>query len=167
MSEAVSDLEQAAWAAHRRGLDAAGGGTLRVVAGAVTTERLVEVGLDVETAQHATEGELDTAWSACANHDHHPGTGRTCHASFLDCFHCGNCLITRDHLPRLLGLLDALAARRHQLSEDDWWSRYGPTWAAIRFDVMAKFGAAEIEQASATKPTDALLDLVEPTWEHP
>lgn len=167
VSEAFSDVEQAAWAAHHRALGAAGGTALRVVAGEVTAGGLADTGLNAQTAQHGAQGTLDTAWSACINHDQHPATGQPCRASFLDCFHCGNCLITQGHLPRLLGLLDALAMRRQQLSEDDWWARYGPVWAAIRFDVLPKFSPAEIRQASAGKPADALLDLVEPGWEHP
>ncbi|MGK5738900.1 hypothetical protein [Micromonospora sp. URMC 103] len=143
------------------------GGKLRVVSSDATADELAGTGLDSTTAEKTVDGSLDTAWSACTNHEHHPTTGQACRASFLDCFHCGNCLITQDHLPRLLALLDALSARRLKLSEDDWWTRYGPTWAAIRFDVLAKFTPAQIEQAKAAKPADVLLDLVEPIWEHP
>jgi hypothetical protein len=155
VTDAFTDVEQAAWAAHRQALDGAGG-ALRVLTG--------DTAVDDELG--AVDG-LDTAWSTCTNHDQHPATGKPCRASFLDCFHCGNCLITTGHLPRLLALLDALAARRQQLSERDWWHRYGPTWAAIRIDVLTKFSPAELAHAATTKPADALLDLVEPTWEQP
>ncbi|WP_327321350.1 hypothetical protein OG735_01815 [Streptomyces sp. NBC_01210] len=47
-------------------------------------------------------------------------TGRACRASFLDCFHCGNCVVTPDHLPRLLALLDAMDKRRRQMDEQVW-----------------------------------------------
>lgn len=75
--------------------------------------------------------------------------------------------MTRDHLPQLLGLLDALDARRHHMDEVAWWRRYGPTWAAIRHEVLPKFSPAEIAQAQTTMPSDNLLDLVEPRWERP
>jgi hypothetical protein len=166
VTDAFSDVEQAAWAAHHRAL-AEAGGRLHVIPGDLTVDSLADIGLDPATTTDTIAGRLDTAWSACTNHDEHPATGRPCRASFLDCFHCGNCLITREHLPRLLGLIDALSARRQHLSDQDWWSHYGPTWAAIRLDVLAKFSPAEIEQAAAAKPTDVLLDLVEPAWEHP
>ncbi|MFJ5668475.1 hypothetical protein ACIQAR_22560 [Micromonospora chalcea] len=166
VTDAFGDVEQAAWAAHERALNQAGG-RLRVVPGDATASHFADTRLDSTTAEEANAGSLDTAWSACTNHDQHPTTGQACRASFLDCFHCGNCLITQAHLPRLLGLLDAMSARRLELSEDDWWARYGPAWAAIRFDVLAKFTPPQIEQAKAAKPTDVLLDLVEPTWEHP
>jgi hypothetical protein len=64
--------------------------------------------------------------------------------------------VTRDHLPRLLGLLDAFALRHQQLPEADWWARYGLAWAAIRQDLLTKFSPAEIDQATACKSTDAL-----------
>ena len=166
VGEALADAEQSALAAHQRVLDATGG-SLRVVPGPGDANHLRQAGLDSDTAQHAAAGELNTAWSACLDHDTHPGTGDTCRWSFLDCFHCGNCLITRDHLPGLLGLLDALTARRGQLSEADWWARYGLVWVAIRNDVLPKFSPAELDQAGVAKPTDALLDLVEQPWEQP
>ena len=157
VAAAVSDAESSALAAHRRALHVAGG-TLNVQPERSTTDP------DGETpSTHADAA--DTAWSACRDHEHHPATGRSCRASFLDCFHCGNCVVTPDHLPGLLGLLDALAARRDQLSEADWWVRYGPTWAAIRHDVLSKFNRSEILAATEIKPTDALLDLVESPWE--
>jgi hypothetical protein len=46
--------------------------------------------------------------------------------SYLDCFHCGNCLITRAHLPAILALIDELADRRTRLGDAEWWQRYGP-----------------------------------------
>lgn len=166
IGDAVVDAEQAALDAHQRALQAAGG-AIRVVPGPSHTERLRTAGLDADTARSAATGRLDTAWSACTEPEKHPATGKPCEASFLDCFHCGNCLITGDHLPRLLGLLDALAARRRQMGEQAWWARYGPTWAAIRHDVLGRFSPTEIDEAGRVKPADVLLDLVENPWEHP
>ncbi|GAB3943889.1 hypothetical protein GCM10029976_067170 [Kribbella albertanoniae] len=166
MADAVSEAERAALDAHERALTAAGGALL-VVAGPTEADRLEQAGLDPETARQAVDGQLDTAWTGCVDHDHHPATGSTCSSSFLDCFHCGNCLVTADHLPRLLGLLDALNTCRLRISETDWWNRYGPTWAAITRDILAKFSPQELEQAGHRKSADALLDLVEAPWEQP
>ncbi|WP_157124495.1 hypothetical protein [Nocardia pseudovaccinii] len=161
--ESLLDAEQSALAAHHRALERAGG-ALAVISGPADADHLEQAGLDATTARRSADRQLDTAWSACTDHDHHPATGKPCRQSFLDCFQCGNCLITRDHLPRLLGLLDAFTTRRQQLSEDQWWARYGKAWAAIRHDVVTKFSPAEIEQAAAAKTTDAMLDLVEKPW---
>jgi hypothetical protein len=166
IGEAVADAEQAALAAHQRALQAAGG-TLRVIPGPASADVLGQVGLDADAARRAEHGQLDTAWSACTDPERHPIAGSRCEASFLDCFHCGNCLITTSHLPRLLGLLDALAERRQQMGEQDWWRRYGPAWAAIRHDILARFSPEEVAAAERNKPTDTLLDLVENPWERP
>lgn len=152
LGEALTDAEQAARLAHERAARAAGGGP--VVLGESGTAR-----------QDA--GELDTGWTGCADHSHHPATGKPCEVTFLDCFHCGNCLVTRDHLPGLLGLLDALGQRRRELAGEAWWDRYGPAWVAIREDILVKFTPAELEHAQARKPGDALLDLIENPWELP
>ena len=154
LSEAVVDAEQAALAAHRAALRTAGGGPR------VLTD-------EADRAERGDSAGEDTAWSHCTNPQQHPATGTVCRSSFLDCFHCGNCLVTSSHLPRLLALLDALTQRRHKMSEQNWWARYGPVWAAIRHDVLTKFSPAELDRATADKPTDALLDLVEDPWEHP
>jgi hypothetical protein len=166
LGEALIDAEQAARQAHERAAQAAGGGP-RVWSGAVAPLFLQERGLEPDKARLVAEGELDTGWSACLEFDRHPATGQPCQTTFLDCFHCGNCLITRDHLPRLLGLLDALLERRRVLPEPEWWARYGPAWVAIRQDILAKFTPAEVEHARADKPHDALLDLIENPWELP
>jgi hypothetical protein len=165
VSEALVDAEQSALAAHRRALEQAGG-SLRVITDTTQEQNPDKAGMDGGTGDSA-QGQLGAAWTGCADHEHHPDTGKPCRASFLDCFHCGNCLVSAKHLPRLLALLDALSVRRQQLSEHDWWHRYGPVWAAIQHDILAKFTPAEIELASATKPTDALLDLVEHPWQQP
>jgi hypothetical protein len=166
LGEALVDAEQAARRAHERAVQLAGGGP-RVVPGPAGPAELEKAGLDPGTARQAADGGLDTGWTACTGHDRHPLTGRECQVSFLDCFHCGNCLVTRDHLPRLLGLLDALDQRRRELPENEWWRRYGPAWAAIRHDILTRFTPAEVRHARAGKPHDALLDLVENPWELP
>ncbi|MDY0909510.1 hypothetical protein [Microbacterium sp. CFBP9034] len=153
VADALTDVERASWDAHRKSLEVPGRTSLRI-------RPSTEVG-------GATADGAETAWTQCADHDHHPATGRRCTASFLDCFHCGNCVITDDHLPRLLSLLDALEQRRHQMTDNAWWERYGATWAAIRLEVLPTFSEAELSHAAKTKPDDSLLDLVEPTWEQP
>ncbi|GCE40846.1 hypothetical protein Rhow_004489 [Rhodococcus wratislaviensis] len=147
VSDALADAESAALEAHRRALDPVGGS------------------LVIAPHDYANAGHRDTAWSACTEPDRHPETGKPCRVSFLDCFHCQNCLITAAHLPRLLALMEALTERRELLGEMQWWSRYGHVWAAIRNDVLTRFTPAQIAQARTIQPADALLDLVESPWE--
>ncbi|MFF5297892.1 hypothetical protein ACFY5F_00870 [Streptomyces sp. NPDC013161] len=166
VSEALVDAEQAAAEAHERAI-ARRGGSPKVLPEATTAQQLQEDGLPPEIARKLADGQLDTAWTACEDHDHNPETGKPCGDSFLDCFHCGNCLVTPTHLPRLLSLLDSLGTLRHRMSEDDWWKRYGPVWVAIERDILTKFSPAEVARERAKPLPDAMLDLVEAPWEHP
>jgi len=117
------DAEGAALVAHRRTLDPATS-TPIVAAGAVD-----EPMPDGEPFPGDAAGRRqETGWTACTDPDEHPRTGKPCRSSFRDCFHCSNCLVTPDHLPRLPGLLAALRDRREQLDDQLWWQRYGPAW---------------------------------------
>lgn len=155
VSEAMTDIEHAAWSAHRHLMNGA------------ERELRVHTGEDRDLAEmSAASGTVEAAWSTCLD-PHQPGTQSPCRASFLDCFHCGNCVVTPDHLPRIVALLDILEHRRKLLGEDRWWERYGPTWAAIRFDVLAKFAPGAVRAARAQSTPDELLELVEPRWVQP
>lgn len=150
LGDAVADAEQAALAVHRDTLAATGHRSLRIGPAPPDTP--------------AHEG----AWTACTDPQAHPATGRPCRrVSYLDCFHCGNCLITRTHLPAILALVDELADRRTRFGDTEWWQRYGPVWAAIRRDVLPKFTPAELATARISEPLEALLELAEDPWEHP
>jgi hypothetical protein len=163
VGDAVADAEKAALQAHARAMRAMGGGP--VVAG--LRGRPFRAGMTGHDGQDLAGTAAEAAWSTCADPHAHPVTGKPCRASFLDCFHCGNCVITADHLPGLVSLADALASRRQQLGDAEWWQRYGPAWAAVRHDILPRFTAAQIRQARAAAPRDALLDLVEDPWEVP
>ncbi|MFE7277840.1 hypothetical protein [Streptomyces sp. NPDC057623] len=165
MTEALEDAEQAAWDAHAAAVGRRGEPT--VIPDAESPEQLQDAGLPAQTARDLASGDLDTAWTACGDHDHHPETGAVCGDSFLACFQCGNCLVTRTHLPKLLGLLQGLGVMRQRMSEDVWWKRYGPTWVAVRHDILAKFTPAEVDKVRQQPLPDALLDLVEAPWEQP
>ncbi|GAB2994115.1 hypothetical protein [Saccharothrix stipae] len=168
VSEALVEAEDAVLAAHRAAL-ARAGGHLTVVPGEATAESIRRAGVGPEQAERIASGGQDAAWNACANPERHPETGTVCRTvSLLDCFHCGNCVVTREHLPRLLALLDALHQRRRQLGEQDWWHRYGPTWVALRRDILdgRHFTETEIAHARGVPATEALLDLVENPWEN-
>ncbi|MER5915561.1 hypothetical protein ABT124_35285 [Streptomyces sp. NPDC001982] len=149
MVEALADAERAAVEAHQALVERRGSPT--VLPDAASTEDLREAGLAEGTARELATGALDTARAACQDHDHHPETGTACGDSFLSCFTCGNCLVTKTHLPRLLAVLDALAALRQRMSEDEWWRRYGLPWLAVRRDILGKFSPAAVAAAGADR----------------
>lgn len=159
VSEVLVDVEKAAWKAHRRALAMQGIEQLQVDVHVTRPADVVD--------QSDLGGIQATPWASCADFEHHPLTQKRCASSFLDCFHCGNCVVTDDHLPSLLGLLDAFESLRSSLSEESWWRKYGPAWAAIRYEVLPKFTESEVREAETVKPVDSLLDLVEPFWDRP
>lgn len=148
---AIDAAERAALDAHREGL-------ARSSTPTVTRQ---------PSARGTTTTSQDGPWSTCEDPAEHPVTGRACRASFLDCFHCGNCLIDRSHLPRLVALLAELEQRRQLMAEEQWWARYGPAWAAIRTDILPRFTPAEVARAGRTPVPPALLDLAEESWTRP
>lgn len=149
IAAAIADAERAALDTHARAL-AAAGGSLTVV-------------------PHATvPADKEAPWNGCADPGAHPATGRICRrTTFLDCFHCGNCVISSSHLPAVLALRHALDERRSVLAESDWWSRYGPVWVTIDHEILPKFTPGQVSHAESIKPADALLDLVEQPWDLP
>ena len=165
MADALTDAERAARDAHAEVVRRRGSPT--VIPSGSTPDQLTGAGLAPGTAHDLAHGHLDTAWSACEDFQHHPETGKPCGDSFLLCFLCGNCLITQDHLPRLLALLEALGRLRQRMSEEEWWRRYGLAWVAVRRDILGKFTPAQVAQAQKEQVPDALLDLVEAPWETP
>ncbi|WP_141215062.1 hypothetical protein [Rhodococcus sp. 06-1460-1B] len=152
MSEALRDAESAALAAHTHVLAEHG---------------VTELEVRVDTAADETTAGEEGAWTACADSSAHPVTGRACRrVSFLDCFHCGNCVVTTAHLPAITALTSTLSTRRTELDEQTWWTRYGPTWTAIHHDIYPKFTAAQLDSAKTEAP-ECLLELAEDPWEHP
>lgn len=151
-AEALIDAEREALGAHQHALAEAGG----------------KLHIHTTSSPPEAAGAVEATWNACANPQSHPATQKPCRrVSFLDCFHCGNCLISSAHLPAILALQQALDKRRTLEGTDRWWARYGPTWAAIRHHVLPKFTPAEVERARREPTPDVLLDLAEDPWEHP
>lgn len=151
LGEAVAEAESAALAAHQ-----------------AIMRTSSKQPLQVNPPAAIAEAAVDGAWAACSDPQHRPATGRACRSvSFLDCFHCGNCVITDSHLPAITSLMAALADRRTELGEADWWARYGSAWAAIRHEVYPKFTPEQVHRAAQDAPADAMLDLAEAPWDRP
>lgn len=150
IGDAFVDVEKAALERHRTQLEGTGSNALDI---------RPELRVDNSALD---QGSMEGSWSSCKDHEHHPLTGRRCQASLLSCFHCSNSVITPDHLPRILSLLQALEARRDRLDQTQWWERYGSTWTAIRYEVLSKFTESELQAAEAVQATNSHLDLVDP-----
>ena len=145
MDAALADAEQAALRAHAQAL-ASHGGALRIIP-APLQQRTPPGGPGCHDRAPRRHGGAGHGLDGMHRAGRSPWNEGTCRASFLDCFHCGNALITRTHLPRLLSLAEALEQRRAQMNTDAWWRRYGPAWEAIRHHVLPEFSAAEVQAA--------------------
>ncbi len=156
VTAALADAQQQAHRAH-----------LRVLAGPLEPLRhdpaaaASRLEVSATTARQALDGDLDTVFAACLDNQHSPfqdGAG-PCRVSVLWCLRCENALVTHQHLPRLLALLDHLEAARQAMDLDAWWRRHGHTWLLITEDVLPKFTPAELAHAERAKPTPAELGL--------
>jgi len=155
VTAALHDAEQHARQAH-----------LRVLVDPVEQLRAdlagtaARLGVATHTARKALDGALDTLAAACLDINHSPFSPGRCQASFLACLGCPNALVTQQHLPGLLALLEQLDAQRQATDADTWWARHGPTWLAITRDVLPRFTPAEVAHAQASTPAVTLLDLL-------
>ncbi len=64
--------------------------------------------LRLQFTREPVPADLDMAYSACADHDHHPETDAPCHEGLLACLGCKNAMATPRHLPRLIVLRQML-----------------------------------------------------------
>ncbi|MDX3525977.1 hypothetical protein P1P75_05890 [Streptomyces sp. ID05-39B] len=121
------------------------------------------LGTTEETLHQALDGQLDTVASSCLDIEHSPFTDGRCDVSFLTCLRCPNALITEDHLPALLALVDTLDTARQSMDMDAWVSEHGRTWLALTRLILPRFTDAERDQAAQAKPApqDLGLDLLD------
>ncbi|MEU5149355.1 hypothetical protein AB0G42_19500 [Streptomyces yangpuensis] len=151
IGDSLADAEAAAWAEHRKAVEANGSVTV----------------LAPGDGQDASGRRSEAAFTACRDHTDSPFNPGPCRASFLRCFACRNALATQDHLPAQLALLDELAAAWETMDRDRWWQRFGQPWLAITEDILPRFTPAEQEAAARIKPAHTVLDLLEGPQEEP
>ncbi|MFF2655337.1 hypothetical protein [Streptomyces sp. NPDC058045] len=119
------------------------------------------LGTTPQTLRQALGGQLDTVASSCLDIEHSPFSDGRCGVSFLTCLRCPNALITHDHLPALLTLVDTLGAARQSMDIDAWVNEHGRTWLALTRLILPQFTDAERDQAAKADPQDLGLDLLD------
>ncbi len=120
-----------------------------------------ELGTSPETLHQALDGQLDTVASSCLDIDHSPFSAGRCDVSFLTCLRCPNALITHQHLPALLALVDELDRARQAMALDAWVREHGRTWLALTRLILPQFTDAERAEAAQAKPAALGLDLID------
>lgn len=118
--------------------------------------------IPVSTLKLLLAGNLDTATTACTDFLNSPfaaHAGEPCPASFFACFSCTNALITPEHLPRLITLLDALNNVATLVAPARWESDYRDHYARLHAILDQNATKAEIGDARR-HITDADRDIV-------
>jgi hypothetical protein len=167
MTTALDDAERTARAWRPHVLDAraqAAAAADPLVAGTVAAG----LGVGTGVLADALAGRRDTLAAACLDIEHSPfGPGR-CAASFHACLRCPNALVTEQHLPGLLTVMDALAAALETMTVPDWTAAHGLTWLTITEQLLPRFTPAQRATARATVaaagtgvPVSALLGLLD------
>lgn len=121
-----------------------------------------KLGIPVPTLKLLLAGNLDTATTACTDFLNSPfaaTAGQPCPASFFACFTCTNAVITPEHLPRLVTLLDALDNVATLVSPARWESDYRDHYARLQAILDQNATKAEIGDARR-HVTDTDRDIV-------
>lgn len=109
-----------------------------------------KLGIDVPTLTLLLAGTLDTATTACTDFLNSPyaaTAGEPCPASFFACFTCMNAVITPEHLPRLVALLDAMDNFATLVAPARWVSDYRDHYERLRAVLDQNATTAEISDA--------------------
>ncbi len=116
--------------------------------------------LDAATLKQVLAGQLDTVLAACVDHTNspHAPAGQPCTASFMLCLSCPCARAEPRHLPVQVLTLDALDARRADLTPLAWAHRFATAYAQLT-DLLAQFPTAAVD-AARREATDEQRDLV-------
>lgn len=120
-----------------------------------------ELGTTAETLHQALDGKLNTVAASCLDILHSPFSDGVCDVSFLTCLRCPNALITHQHLPALLALVDELDRARQTMPIEAWVNQHGRTWLSLTRLILPQFTDAERAEAAKAKPAPLGLDLLD------
>ncbi|MDT9686674.1 hypothetical protein RND61_32110 [Streptomyces sp. TRM76323] len=117
--------------------------------------------MDTATLQQLITGRLDTVLAGCTSPLQSPFTpaGKPCGASFLLCLSCPCARATPAHLPVQVLVLDALTARKQQMTPLRWAERLAEPVARLT-DLLGHYAPAVVAdaRAGATAADHALVE---------
>lgn len=117
------------------------------------------LGVPVRIAERLLNGQLDTAFSACADNEHGPHNDGPCRASFLLCAGCPCAVALPTHWPLIAATQRRLLEQRARMTELDWARKYGEPYARLTqlVDQMPD-GARDRALDELTVAQSALID---------
>ncbi|MER7959903.1 hypothetical protein [Streptomyces sp. NPDC096030] len=114
-----------------------------------------EYGIDAVTLKRMIAGELDTVMNSCVDHRNgpHAPPGQPCRASFMLCLGCPCARALPRHLPVQVLIHDRLAARRAELTPQQWTQRFALVHTQLE-DLLSRHDDVDVDDARANA-TDA------------
>ncbi|MDF2496342.1 hypothetical protein [Sphingomonas sp.] len=100
--------------------------------------------VSVEQIKAALTGKTDVWLSSCRDFYNSPfdPSGKPCSKAFFKCLGCGNALVTRRNLPRVIRFLGHIEEKRGEMSDLDWQLKFSKTHEAILTEILPTFPAA-------------------------
>jgi hypothetical protein len=121
-----------------------------------------ELDIPVEQIKAALTGETDVWLSSCRDFYNSPfdAPGRPCSKAFFKCLGCGNALVTRRNLPRVIRFLGHIEEKRAEMSELDWRLKFSKTHASILTEILPRFPPAIVAEARiVAQGTDGAIHI--------
>jgi hypothetical protein len=106
------------------------------------------LGASESVAEKILRGEQDVFISSCRDFYNKPGgpPNAACDEPW-ECFECGNSVITRHVLPRVIAFRDFMLQQKIELSPRDWAEKFGRVWTILSEAVLPRFSVEAIAEA--------------------
>lgn len=109
----------------------------------------LQLPISISAARRVLSGKQDIWLASCAGFDKSPfaAQGAPCPQPFWGCLECRNAVITARKLPAIIAFLEFIVARRAEMAEADWGSKFGRAWSRITQQVLPSFSEAVVADA--------------------
>jgi hypothetical protein len=103
----------------------------------------------VAEVRRVLSGNQDVWLASCSGFHKSPfaSEGEPCSEPFWGCLECRNAVITARKLPAIIAFLDFIVARRAEMAQSDWNSKFGRPWQRITQQVLPAFSEADVADA--------------------
>jgi hypothetical protein len=109
----------------------------------------LQLSVPAAEARRVLSGQHDVWLASCSGFYDSPfaAAGEPCSEPFWGCLECRNAVITARKLPSVIAFLDFIVTRRAEMTEADWWAKFGRPWARITQQILPAFSDAVVAQA--------------------
>jgi hypothetical protein len=109
----------------------------------------LQLSVPAAEARRVLSGKNDVWLASCSGFHNSPfaPAGEPCSEPFWGCLECQNAVITARKLPAIIAFLDFIVTRRAEMTEADWWAKFGQPWSRITQQILPAFSDAVVTQA--------------------